>query len=164
MPRSRRQSRSATGARSHAPLLVVLVALIVAACAPRAGEGPDTGVGDPNRPAPGTDELPAFTGNEQQDQTTLERLRTEARQLARADGCQSAGQCRSAPLGVKPCGGPWEYLVYCSVTTDSTDLYVKLDQVRRYEEELNRRHGRMSDCAMAMEPQLALEGNTCRAR
>lgn len=106
---------------------------------------------------------PVISGDEQQDMATLERLRTEARQMARADGCLSAGQCRTAPMGAKPCGGPWEYLVYCSLTTDEAALRAHLERLRQFEDSLNRRYGRASTCDMVLEPSVTLDGGSCRA-
>ena len=106
---------------------------------------------------------PVITGDEQQDMATLERLRTEARAMARAEGCTSAGECRSAPMGAKPCGGPWEYLVYCPARTDEAALRAHLDRLRQFEDSLNRRYTRGSTCDMVMEPRIVIEGGSCRA-
>ena len=140
--------------------LALALALLLGACtqpppeaAPDEIGGPSTGVGA----------MPAVTGDEQRDMAALDRLKQEARALAKADGCSAAAQCRTAPLGAKPCGGPWEYLVYCSVTTDSSALYRHLDHVRQYEDSLNTRYGRASTCELVMAPPVVLEGNTCRA-
>ena len=127
--------------------------VLLAACAQRPAET-ETG---------GAAARPAISGNEEQDVATLARLKTEARQMARADGCASAGQCRTLPMGAKPCGGPWEYLVYCSLTTDEAALRAHLDRLRQFEDSLNRRYGRGSTCDMVMEPTAVLDGGSCRA-
>lgn len=111
----------------------------------------------------GSSARPVISGDEQQDMTTLDRLRTEARQMARADGCATAGECRTAPMGAKPCGGPWEYLVYCSLTTDEPALRAHLERLRQFEDSLNRRYGRGSTCDMVLEPSVTLDGGSCRA-
>ena len=126
---------------------------LLAACAQRPSE---TEMG-------GAAALPDISGNEEQDFATLARLKTEARAMARADGCASAGQCRALPMGAKPCGGPWEYLVYCSLTTDEAALRAHLDQLRQFEDSLNRRYSRGSTCDMVMEPATVLDGGSCRA-
>ena len=127
--------------------------LLAAACAQPPAE---SGTGDGAA-------RPVISGDEQQDMATLERLRTEARQMARADGCTSAGECRSAPMGAKPCGGPWEYLVYCSLTTDEGTLRAHLERLRQFEDSLNRRYARASTCDMVLEPSVVIEGGSCRA-
>ncbi|MEO7457802.1 MAG: hypothetical protein ABIY52_16185, partial [Gemmatimonadaceae bacterium] len=40
-------------------------------------------------------------------------LEADARALAKMTGCTSANQCRTAPVGSRPCGGPRSYLAYC---------------------------------------------------
>lgn len=132
----------------------IAILVLVSACTQPPSE---TGTGA------GATPLPAISGDERQDLATLDRLRSEARQMARADGCTSAGQCRTAPMGAKPCGGPWEYLVYCSLTTDETALRAHLERLRQFEDSLNRRYGRMSTCDAVAEPSVVLEGSSCRA-
>ena len=131
----------------------LVIILLLAGCAQRPSEAERGGAAA----------SPVISGNEEQDFATLARLVTEARQMARADGCTSAGQCRTAPMGAKPCGGPWEYLVYCSLTTDETALRAHLERLRQFEDSLNRRYGRGSTCDMAMEPATVLQGGSCRA-
>lgn len=136
---------------------VCAAALILASCTqPPAETGADP---DTTRASV----VPVVSGNEQQDMAALERLKSEARQLARADGCSTSDQCRAAPMGAKPCGGPWEYLVYCSVTTDSATLHRHLELLRQFEDSLNKRYQRGSTCDMILEPTVVLEGNSCRA-
>jgi hypothetical protein len=100
----------------------------------------------------------------EQDSTRLMRLEREARALAKTDGCSALDQCRSAPVGERPCGGPRDYVVYCARTTDSAALYRKLAELRQAEMEYNRKSGMMSTCEFRMPPELGLSGGTCRAR
>lgn len=135
--------------------------MLLAACTARPSEtGPDDDAANPDA---GAVTIPEVTGNEQDDFARLDAMKTDARALARADGCATSGQCRSAPLGAKPCGGPWEYLVYCSVSTDSAALYRQLDAVRQFEDSLNRHYHRASTCDLAIPPQMRVEGSVCRA-
>src|SRR5687767_12229623 len=53
------------------------------------------------------------------DSSRVARLEREARAMANASGCASTDQCRAAPVGERPCGGPRTYIVYCARTTDS---------------------------------------------
>jgi hypothetical protein len=98
------------------------------------------------------------------DSIRLVRLEREARALATTDGCNSLDQCRSAPVGERPCGGPRDYIVYCARTTDSAALYRKLAELRQAEMEYNRKSGLMSTCEFRTPPELALTGGSCRAR
>jgi hypothetical protein len=101
---------------------------------------------------------------EAEDQAELARLEAEARALVAPDGCTRPGDCRSAPLGAKACGGPRTYVVYCASTTDTVALFRKLEQHRRAEAAFNQKYGRPSTCDLAMPPQTELAGGTCRAR
>ena len=96
------------------------------------------------------------------DTGRIARLEREARALAHAEGC-AAGQCRTAPVGSRPCGGPREYIVYCATTTDSAALFAKLDELAREEGEFNKRHELASTCEFRMEPATEVNGGICRA-
>lgn len=98
------------------------------------------------------------------DMGQVQQLEAEARALARTTGCSQATQCRTAPVGDRPCGGPRDYLAYCATTTDTVALFRKLDELRRAEQEINRRSGAISTCEFRMPPQTGLVGGTCRAQ
>jgi hypothetical protein len=95
---------------------------------------------------------------------TLHRLEREAMALARAGGCASADQCRSAPVGNRPCGGPRYYLPYCPLTTDSVALFAKLAELAKAEGEYNQKNGLVSTCEMRMPSELVLTGGSCAFR
>ena len=92
----------------------------------------------------------------------VRELEQQARALAKTDGCDRLDQCAAAPMGAKPCGGPWTYLVYCKATTDEAALFRVLDELRRVEEEYNQVAGSVSDCQMVGPPEVRLDGRTCR--
>ena len=102
-------------------------------------------------------------GGGESDSATVARLERELRALARTDGCGSASECKSVPVGVKACGGPHSYLPYCARTTDEAALLAKAEELRRAEQAWNTATGRASTCEMALEPRLELVGGTCRA-
>ncbi|MDQ3950357.1 MAG: hypothetical protein M3282_08415 [Gemmatimonadota bacterium] len=110
---------------------------------------------------PAQEDRPANPQESTQEQ--VQRLEREARALARADGCQSSGDCRAAPVGDRPCGGPRTYVVYCARTTDSVALFRKLDELTRAEREYNRQQGLMSTCEFRMPPGVVASGGSCRA-
>jgi len=65
---------------------------------------------------------------------------------------------------VKPCGGPWEYLVFSTEVTEQKTLE---DLVRRYDElnrSLNEALGSASNCAMVQAPELVLNVDRCEAK
>ena len=104
-----------------------------------------------------------FTGDQKSDWNQIIALEDQAKALVKADGCSSAGQCRTAPVGSRGCGGPRYYLVYCSKTTDSAALFKKLKAVADAEREYNTRYQIGSTCEFRMPPQVTLVGNLCQA-
>jgi len=107
-----------------------------------------------------TDDPYALTGDKEADWEGILKLEAEAKALVKADGC-SAGQCRTAPVGSRACGGPRYYLVYCSRTTDSTALFSKLDAVAAAERAYNVRYQVMSTCEFRTPPHVVLTGGMC---
>lgn len=97
------------------------------------------------------------------DSVRVARLEGEARALVETQGCGVSDQCRTAPVGDRPCGGPRMYLVYCARTTDTVALNRKLAELAAAEREMNQRSGAMSTCEFRMPPQTELTNGTCRA-
>lgn len=108
-------------------------------------------------PSTGADDGPAAS-----DTSRIARLEREARAIARTDGC-TEGQCRTAPVGHRPCGGPRTYLAYCAATTDSAALFAKLDELARAEDEHNKQNETMSTCEFREPPATKLENGRCVA-
>ena len=115
----------------------------------------------PSDPPPGKI---VFTGDQKTDWDQIVALENQARALVKADGCSSADQCRTAPVGSRACGGPRYYLVYCAKSTDSAALFDKLKQVAAAEEEFNKRYQLASTCEFRMPPKVALTGSSCQAQ
>ena len=143
---------------------VLLVSVLALACtstpAPR-----DARASDPAPPAASTAPAPApasAASAAEPDTNRIPRLEREARALAHAEGC-TAGQCRTAPVGSRPCGGPRAYLVYCAATTDSAALFAKLAELARAEEAFNSANGMASTCEYRMPPNVSVQGGRCVA-
>jgi len=139
--------------RSVSALLAI--SLVVAACSHGSPGAVPVG--------PGGDKI-VFTGNQKADWAQIVALEDQAKALVKADGCGSAAQCRTAPVGSRACGGPRYYLAYCSQTTDSAALFRKLDAVAAAEREYNTRYNVASTCEFRMPPTVALSGGSCQAR
>ena len=137
-----------------------LLAAVVVACATPTAEYPSSRVAA----GPPLQELPGLPPGDTATDPTLRRLEREAVALARAEGCSSVGQCRSAPVGNRPCGGPRYYVAYCPLTTDSAALFAKLAELSRAESDYNRKNGLMSTCEMRLPGELAHSGGSCRFR
>jgi hypothetical protein len=97
------------------------------------------------------------------DQENIARLEREARAIAKTEGCASADQCRSVPVGDRACGGPRDYIVYCARTTDSAALYRKVDELKKAEMAFNKKSGAMSTCEFRMPPTVGASGGQCKA-
>jgi hypothetical protein len=98
-----------------------------------------------------------------EDTARIARLEREARALANTSGCDAAAACRTAPVGVRGCGGPRDYLVYCAATTDSAALARKLDELARAEAAYNEREGVVSTCQLRLPPPVTVSGGRCVA-
>ncbi len=92
---------------------------------------------------------------------TLARLEGEARALAKSEGCTGARQCRIAPLGVRACGGPRDFIPYCAATTDSVALYRKHDELGAAERAYYAQEGTASTCELRVAPASTLTGGRC---
>ncbi|HKR09702.1 MAG TPA: hypothetical protein VJS39_10965 [Gemmatimonadaceae bacterium] len=105
-----------------------------------------------------------FTGDQKSDWDQILALENEAKALVKADGCLSADQCRTAPVGSRACGGPRYYLVYCAKTTDTAALFKKLAAIAAAEQEFNKRYQVVSTCEFRMPAKVALIGSSCQAQ
>jgi hypothetical protein len=112
---------------------------------------------------PGQDKI-IFTGDQKADWAQVVSIEDQAKALVKTDGCASVGECKTAPVGSRACGGPRYYLVYCSASTDSAALYRKLDAVAAAEREYNVKYQIASTCEFRMPPQVALTGGSCHAQ
>ena len=111
----------------------------------------------------GADSTTASRQGAEDDTARIARLEREARAIVRTTGCDSASSCRTAPVGVRACGGPREYVVYCASTTDSVALLRKLGELERVEMRHNERTGAVSTCEMRLPPAVGLQGGSCAA-
>jgi hypothetical protein len=120
--------------------------------------------GAPGSASPPGDGKVVFTGDQKADYSQITALEDQAKAIVRTDGCSTASECRTAPVGSRGCGGPRYYLVYCSRTTDSAALFAKLKAVEAAEREYNARYNIASTCEFRMPPKVALTGGSCQAQ
>jgi len=133
-----------------APLFAI--AMLLAACSPKTSGTPA---------GPDGDKI-VLTGDQKTDWAQIVSLEDQAKALVKTDGCSSAGECRTAAVGSRACGGPRYYLVYCSRTTDSAALFRKLDAVAAAEREFNAKYQIVSTCEFRSPPKVALNGGSCQ--
>ena len=100
---------------------------------------------------------------EEGDRAQLAEMRREIDALIGDAVGASIEDCRYAGLGSKPCGGPWEYIVYSVSSTDSTALTERLTAYNAFEDEMNERYLYISDCAYGMPPVLGYRDGRCLA-
>ena len=116
-------------------------------------------------PESGGDNPPSSTvSSEESDRKAIEKLEAEARALARTDGCSSAADCRAVPIGVRGCGGPRDFIVYCAKNTDSLALHAKIAAADSAEAAFNRKYNVISTCELRMAPAVAVSGGSCAAQ
>ena len=138
-------------------------------------DGQDPVVGDDNNGEQETGEGEQETGEGEQetgegdqrteegDRAKLVEMRGEIDALVGDAVGASIADCRYAGLGAKPCGGPWEYIVYSVSSTDSTALADQLAAYDAFEAEMNERYGYVSDCSVPAIPVLAFKDGRCIA-
>jgi len=97
------------------------------------------------------------------DRARLMQMRQEIDGLIGDAAGASIADCRSAAIGSKPCGGPWEYVVYSVSSTDSTALASQLAAYDAFEADMNMRYGYLSDCSIPNVPVLAYKDGRCIA-
>jgi len=134
----------------RAPLFAI--AMVLAACSPKT----------PGTPAGPDGDKIVLTGDQKTDWAQIVALEDQAKAIVKTDGCSSAGECRTAAVGSRACGGPRYYLIYCSRTTDSAALFRKLDAVAAAEREFNAKYQIVSTCEFRLPPKVALSGGSCQ--
>ncbi len=129
--------------------------LLLTACNPKPVPPDSTGASAP----------PAGTvSSEDADRKEIEKLEAEARALAKVSGCSASGDCRAAPVGVRGCGGPRDFIVYCARTTDSVALMQKIAAADSAEAAFNRKYQVVSTCELRMPPAVESSAGSCIAR
>jgi hypothetical protein len=83
-------------------------------------------------------------------------------QVAQAP-CAAASVCRTIGLGVKPCGGPQQYLIYSTAATDSVRLTREVARYNEAESRRNRERGLVSDCRALLRPRVSCVSGQCAA-
>ena len=100
---------------------------------------------------------------EEGDRAQLAEMRREIDALIGDAAGASIEDCRYMALGDKPCGGPWEYVIYSVSSTDSTALAERVTAYNAFEEEMNRRYWSISDCMYVTPPVLVYRDGRCLA-
>ena len=116
-------------------------------------------------PDSSTDTPPASAvSSEESDRKAIEKLEAEARSIAKPDGCAASSDCRAAPIGVRGCGGPRDFIVYCLKTADSASLARKIAAADSAETAFNAKYKVASTCELRMAPAVESSGGICAAK
>ncbi len=75
--------------------------------------------------------------------------------------CEATAECRTAPLGAKPCGGPGQYVIYSTRTTDSARLATALTTYNALAAADVAARGLVSDCRVVTPPAVACVESRC---
>ncbi len=88
---------------------------------------------------------------EEMMQSDLDSMRAIIIEIVQSSSCIENTECHFVGFGSKPCGGPWEYLIY-SNSMDTANLFFLIEEYYQLEYTLNTTYGRGSDCAVPNEP------------
>ena len=84
-------------------------------------------------------------------------------ELASSSVCNETTACKYIAFGSKPCGGPWDYLVY-STSINTENLEDLVANYNQQESDFNTKWDIVSDCSVNNPPvNLTCENNTCVA-
>ena len=101
--------------------------------------------------------------NEDRYERKLSTLRAQIDAEIGDAEASDVASCRTLPLGDKPCGGPWTYLVYSTEVSDADDLRALAEEYDRIDRARNRACELVSTCDVTPEPNVAIQGGRCIA-
>lgn len=88
-------------------------------------------------------------------------VRQQIDSLVENRSCQADVDCASVALGRKPCGGPWEYLVYSKANVPAKPLEHKIQEYDALDQSLNEAEQLVSTCDELPAPQPKCLSQTC---
>ena len=137
--------------RAVAPHLLSL-ALLCTACTWELDQDSNPG-GDPEH---SRDHTP-----EQQDLDWLATQDSLIRTLAGVPACNGPRDCLALPMGDKPCGGPWRYLIVSRNAENTPMVEAMVMHYNDINAAMNERWGWGSDCEVLMPPDLICQNGIC---
>lgn len=91
----------------------------------------------------------------------LSFLKSDIEAMANASICSEEFECRYIAFGSKPCGGPWEFLIY-TTSIDTLTLASLVETYNQMESEYNINCDAISDCSTPQPPTgFECENNQC---
>lgn len=86
----------------------------------------------------------------------------EIKRLAGAARCSSSAQCRTLPVGARPCGGPDFYLPWSSPHPDEARLLALAQRSRNERKAEAERSGELSTCQHRADPGAVCVAGACQ--
>ncbi|PWN06428.1 hypothetical protein [Rhodohalobacter mucosus] len=93
--------------------------------------------------------------------TSIEEIARMIQQEVGSAQASSADQCDVIPIGVKPAGGPWGFLVFSSETSDRERLQELVERYNELDAARNEESGGFSTADIATRPPLILQNGVC---
>ncbi len=94
-------------------------------------------------------------------QLDLLEFKSSIEELANTSICSDEFECRYIAFGSKPCGGPWEFLIY-TTSIDTLTLTSLVMEYNQLEANYNFNCGAVSDCSTPQPPiSFGCENNQC---
>jgi len=109
----------------------------------------------------GSNRLSGGAWSETRDRAQLEAWREDILAMVKDPACSDSTECRCIGLGAKPCGGPWEYLIYSVSSVDTSALVEEVAEYNNLNAVLNQRYGWVSDCSITRVPNLGCRDGKC---
>jgi len=78
-------------------------------------------------------------------------------------GCTSDAQCRTVPVGAKPCGGPETYLPYSTAREQPAKVAQIAERYSREREAKFKSMGVAGDCMIVTDPGAVCRAGSCQA-
>lgn len=100
-------------------------------------------------------------GSLAQLQVDTKQLHQRLQRLTADKSCLQSTQCKVLPVGHRPCGGPEQYMVYSSKSTDEKLLAITNDRYKKLKQEQQQRLGLRSTCQIVPEPVAACQQQQC---
>lgn len=86
----------------------------------------------------------------------------EIKRLVGAASCTSSAQCRTLPIGARPCGGPDFYLPWSSPHPNEAGLLALAQRSRSERKAEAERSGELSTCQHLADPGAVCVAGTCQ--
>ncbi len=98
---------------------------------------------------------------ESSENPSIEEVAEEIDELVGEAKADSIEQCAIMPIGVKPAGGPWGYLVYSTLSVDLEKLEKLVSRYNELDEKRNDQSDSFSTADFATEPELTIKDGRC---